>query len=218
MTRPRILDFRALIGVAAFVFTGCESTPREPCTAVDLSTCRQRCYAKDGESCAIAGAVFVETDGKKATDFFLKGCLHGHAKSCYAAGLSLMLRNPPSTEMAARSFEAGCQLSHPDSCAMRTALIEASHGGPAEGVVAEYDRACSRGSAVGCTLAGTHYLAGQGVPPDAALGAQFLNRACELGEATACKRVETPPAPGTPAIPPAPPAPTSVPPPTTQGL
>lgn len=178
-----------LIGALAIGATAC-TTKMPRCTHTDLHACSVRCTAGHGESCAIAAYISDANESPKAIDYFLKGCAHGYAQGCYAAGLGSMLRSPRNLEMAARAFEAGCQLEHLDSCAMRSAMHELTSNENPSAAFAEYDRTCAAGSAVGCSLAGDRLVAGRHMKADEALGLRFLERACDLGESSACERVE----------------------------
>jgi TPR repeat protein len=193
----------ALVVVVAALFAGavaCEATTAARCTHTNLQACQSRCESGHGESCAIAATISDPQDKQRAAAYFLKSCLHGYAAGCYGAGLGFTLRSPASLEMAARSFEAGCQLGHMDSCAMRSAVHEMVQNENPQAAFVEYDRTCAAGSAVGCSLAGDRLVAGRNMAADEALGMRFLSRACELGESTACERLKKPAAQPAPPV------------------
>jgi TPR repeat protein len=186
----------AVLGTSA-----CGGTIPSICEQGNLSSCRARCNAGSGESCAIAAAAGAGVHAKESTELFLKGCLRSYAPACYAAGLSFLLREKPSPTMAARAFEAGCHLGHNDSCAMRAAVLEEKGQMPEAEAFAVFTKTCMASSAVGCSMAGDHFLTGRGVAADPPQGLRLLREACEHGEPTACvARPQAPePTPSSPA-------------------
>jgi TPR repeat protein len=176
-----MLAIVALLGTSA-----CGGSIPPVCEQGSVSSCSSACAAGSAESCAIAGAEAARVNAKESTELFLKGCLHSYAPACYAAGLSFLLRPKPSPTMASRAFEAGCHLGHADSCAMRAAVLEDKGQMPEAEAFAVFSKTCMESSAVGCSMAGDHFLTGRGVAADQPQGLRLLREACEHGEPTAC--------------------------------
>lgn len=97
-----------------------------------------------GKSCHnYANSLFygrgIKKDYAKALDYYSKGCLTGHAVSCFNAGQlhfsehkQVRAMIPRDMDKAATLFEKGCTLNNPDSCSLGVYLYYSNFVGTRE--------------------------------------------------------------------------------------
>ncbi len=115
------------------------------------------------------------------------GCGHGSASSArhsrVAATAPSTIAPPPVCRLP-DGEEPNCSCDEGD-CAAKIGVLYSDDNRDGE-AVRLFERACARGSALGCNNLGAFALAGRGGPVDAAKAHRLFDRACRLRDPSAC--------------------------------
>lgn len=144
-----------------------------PCSRYELTGCRARCDANDGEACEFLGNATANglngilLDRPAGIDLLRRACDLGDLRGC-VEGMSQLRR-------AARAGEVGT--------------------GWQDEFIRRLDDACTRSYAPACRMLGTYMRdnAAHGGPDAIARSNEYLDRACALGDRPSCVAKDQPP-------------------------
>ena len=125
-------------------------------------------------------------------------CEKGDMNACAQAGSELLQGEPDfkRTRRALQLLRKGCEGAEPSACAFLGLAFSQGLAGSTDEKAARiaYQKAhelatlgCDDGKSDRCFLLAVMHQKGSGVPQDTAKSVGFLEKACELGEADACK-------------------------------
>lgn len=141
------------------------------------------------------GAIYPPDEEPDKLD--LSKCERGNPRSCYAAAVALLGREPLDefAEKAATYLEKACRGGHGQACVELAYLHK-------EGLGVAYDlalvqmyreKACAAGNFVGChCLAWDHMKGKDGAPEDEKQSQMYFRKACDLGWSNACDMIKEP--------------------------
>lgn len=170
------------------------------------------CNGKNLASCnhlalLLAEGRAITRDLSKAVAIFVETCEAGYGLAC--RNLGLLLRDgrgtPPDLARAATFLDRACTLGAPYACTnagdldalLASKAADAAAAAPhAKAMLAHYQHGCSSKEASACRQIGVAYLRGAGVRASEPAAIVWLVKACELGDADACKLIGKGPAAG----------------------
>lgn len=148
-----------------------------------------------GQGCNLVGlAADRAHDPKAARIYYTRSCETGFAFACVQLGVVVLRGDADSPANPARAsvlFERGCDAGEGLGCHnLAVAYFYGTTRDPVR-ATALFARGCETtyGWADSCIEAAEAHLDGRGVPRDAARGAAFFKRACELGSTKQCASV-----------------------------
>lgn len=127
-----------------------------------------------------------------ALSHYATACDGGIPWGCYRVATdTLEVSNDPSLRVDAHRFATfACESGLAAACTHRGRLLASGWGVDApdpSAAFAQFTRACEGDEAWGCTFLGQALLGGLGTTRDAARGTELLTRACDGGNAVACR-------------------------------
>jgi TPR repeat protein len=143
----------------------------------------------------------VERNVALALAIAQRACDAGQARGCSELGLFYEFGDGVARDLtkAEQLYERGCEGRYPHACTSQARLLfarrEVDHDTK---WLALFEYACQQHDGFACGRLGAIYQNGDGVPKDQPLGAQFAQRACELGEVDLCSPTAAQPSPTAP--------------------
>lgn len=160
------------------------------CAGHEVSGCAS--YAERMQSGA--GGVSVNPEG--AVQMFSKACQQGSVRACHGVGLALLEgRGIHKQPAEARPYlEYACDYKFAPACDSLATLLDSGQAGTnlAEAVRLS-DFSCEQGIAASCLRLSNYYDRGFGVGRNSERADEFRQRACRLGEPSACPEPEPEP-------------------------
>ncbi len=163
--------------------------------AETLRTAERGCAARDGQSCRVAGHVFLQglgipADASRAGPLMLRACDLGSVEACAELGelhlLGMAVAKDP--DRGRELLERGCSRGYASGC--NTLALGHFRGlvgppDPAKAFTLAH-AACEQHGDAYCGTLGTFHAHGIGTPVDQARSKSYFDRACAAGDADAC--------------------------------
>ena len=155
-----------------------------------VSLYRSACSVEDAYGCVRAGLVLDRGDGAAkdttvARSMFVRACDMHDARGCFQLGADIAEGlGPPRAES---SYSEACDRGLGIAC--RAVADFYAEAGRLDMAAAQYAAGCHADDFRSCTLLGRQLCFGLGVERDRGRCVEYLRRACDGGDATACSQV-----------------------------
>ena len=193
----RACDGGSGTGCSRAAFTLLDSEPTLSSTEPQVTKLADRgCELDEVEACALAGERHERGQGCSvdlglATTRYRKACDSGIRRACHRLAALTMTADPAKAGayLSTACPDARVEDEVPEGCHERAILLDRGDADDRELAARLWHRSCTAGYWAACARWGDALMDGRGGAKDAGLGATFLLRACEHGDAWGCDRL-----------------------------